>query len=122
MSGEIVWPSTGEFQRRVIIRLWTDQTDANFSVDPIVDSGITRWAKLEPVSGVAYWGTKQVGEEVTHKIWLRWGTGTKPEDITNQHVVDYPQGNRRFRVVRGTNAGDAQKFTCLECKDLGALI
>lgn len=118
---EITWPDVGELVRRVTIKLWTDTANAGFGITQTFDAGITRWAKLEPVSGVAYWGAKQTGDDVTHRVWVRWGTGSKPEDITGQHVIDYPQGNRRFRVVRATNAGDAQKFTMIEVKDLGAI-
>jgi hypothetical protein len=118
---EITWPDIGEFQRRVTIKRWTDAANTGFAVDQTFDAGIARWAKLQPVRGVAYWGGKQIGEEVTHIIWVRWGTGAKPEDITGQHVVEHPQGNRRYRVVRATNAGDAQKFTMIEVKDLGAI-
>lgn len=122
MSGEVSWPDIGQFQRRVIIKQWTDTADTGFSITQSMDTGIKRWAKLDPVTGVAYWNGKQIGEEITHKIWLRWGTGTKPEDLGGQHVVDYPQGNRRFRIVRATNAGDQQKFTMLECKDIGPIV
>jgi len=119
---EIVWPDIGDMQRRVTIKRWTDTANAGFGVDQVVDIGIKRWSRFEPITGVGYWGVKQTGEEVTHKIWLKWGTGTKPADITVQHVIDYPAGNRRFRVVRATNAGDAQRFTCVECKELGQLV
>jgi head-tail adaptor len=117
---EITWPDIGELQRRVTIKKWTD-TASGFGIDQVMDTGFQRWAKLEPAMGVAYWGAKQIGEEITHRIWVRWATGTKPEDITQQYVIDYPAGNRRFRVVRCTNAGDAQKFTMIECKDIGAI-
>jgi hypothetical protein len=119
-SLEITWPEVGDLQRRVIIRLWADKV-TGFAITQTADEGLVRWAKLEPVMGVAYWGAKQVGEEITHKIWVRWGPGTRPGDITMQHVVDYPAGSRRFRVVRATNSGDAQKFTMIECKDIGAI-
>lgn len=115
------WPDPGELVRRVVISLWNDTANVGFGIDQTVDVGLRRWAKLEPVSGVAYWGSKQTGEDITHRIWVRWGTGTKPEDITGQHIIDYPSGNRRFRVVRASNVGDAQIFTMIECKDLGAI-
>lgn len=115
------WPNIGELDRRVTIRRWTDQTNADFGIDQAVDYGQQRWAKIEPVMGVAYWGNKQTGEEVTHKIWLRYGEGTKPEQITGQHVVDHVSENRRYRVVRATHAADAREFTVLECKVLGAI-
>jgi head-tail adaptor len=120
-SVEITWPDVGELQRRVTIKSWSDNPNNGFSITQTVDPGIVRWAKLDPVSGIAAWGSKQIGEDITHRVWLRWGTGTKPADITGQHVIDYPAENRRFRVVRATNAGDAQKFTMVECKDLGAI-
>jgi head-tail adaptor len=123
MSGvEIQWPEIGDMQRRVTIKLWDDQANAGFAITPDYDAGLKRWAKMEPIMGVAYWGDKQIGEAPTHRIWVRWGTGSKPEDITGQHVIEYPSGNRRFRVIRSTNAGDAQKFTMIECKDLGAML
>ena len=122
MSFEIKWPDAGELQRRVVIRLLSDTANSSFGIDHVVDAGITRWAKLEPLLGVAYWGAAQVGEDVTHRVWVRWATGTKPENLTKQHVVDYPMGNRRFRVVRAINVNDAQMFTAIECKDLGVLV
>jgi len=118
----VKWPDAGELVRRVTIRRWTDTANAGFGIDQTFDIGIQRWAKIEPVVGVAYWGAKQIGEEITHRIWVRYGTGTKPEDITGQHVIDHQLGNRRYRVIRTTNAGDAQRYTMIECKDLGAIV
>lgn len=117
----INWPDAGELQRRVTLRRWTSEPNVEMGITETYDAGITRWAKLEPVSGAVYWGSKQVGEEMTHRIWLRFGTGTRPEDITQQHVIDYPNGNARYRVLRATNVGDAQRFTMLEVKLLGEL-
>mgnify|MGYP003393042357 CR=1 FL=1 len=117
----IRWPETGELTRRVVIRKWQDQANAAFGIDQVFDCGIVRWAKISPVVGVAYWGNKQIDEETTHKVWLRYGDGTKPEQITQEHVIDYPQGDRRYRVVRATNVGDASQFTMVEVKELGAM-
>lgn len=115
----IDWPEAGELNRRVTIRRWTDTANAAFGIDQAFDAGIDRWAKMQPVSGAAFWGSKQTGEEITHRFWLRWGTGTKPEEITGQHVIDYQ--NRRYRVMRSSDLGNAQRFTMIECKDLGAI-
>jgi len=115
------WPDTGELVRRIILRRWTDTANVGYGIDQTFDTGIIRWAKIEPVFGVAYFGAKQIGEDITHRVWLRFGPGTKPEDITSQHVIDYPQGARRYRVVRATNSMDAQMFTMIECKDIGAI-
>lgn len=115
----VTWPDPGELQRRVKIRLQTSAANVDMGLTESFDAGLDRWAKLEPVSGAAFWGSKQVDEEMTHRIWIRWGTGTKPEDIDQRHVVDYPNANQRFRVLRATNVGDAQRFTMLEVKLLG---
>jgi len=117
----IAWPETGELVRRVVIRLWSDSSNFAFAIDQNFDVGISRWAKIEPIYGIAYWGNQQVCEETTHRIWLRWGTGTKETDITAQHVIDYPQGNRRYRVIRSLNIDDVQRFTRVDVKDLGAI-
>jgi head-tail adaptor len=117
-----VWPQTGELNRRVVIRVWEDRPNAGFGIDQVFDAGITRWAAIKPVVGVAYWGAKQIDEETTHRIWLRWGKGTKPEDITGQHVIDWPQENRRFRVIRATAALDARQMTMVEVKELGKIV
>jgi len=118
----ITWPDNGELQRRVTVRRRTSQPNVDMGLTETFDAGFSRWAKIDPVSGAAYWGSMQVGEEMTHRIWLRYGTGTKPEDITQQHVIDYPNGNVRYRVLRSINVGDAQRFTMLEVKHLGPII
>ena len=78
-------------------------------------------ALLGTITSSAFWGAEQIGEKPTHRIWVRYGTGTKPEDLTGQHVVDWMSGNQRFRIIRATNAGDAQKFTVMDCKLLGPI-
>lgn len=118
----IRWPESGELNRRVVVRRWSDNANAGFGIDQVYDAGLLRWAKIAPVVGVAYWGQKQIDECVTHRVWLRYGKGTKPEDITGQHVIDHTEGKRRYRVVRSTNAGDAGQFTLVEVKDLGAIV
>lgn len=113
---------SGALNRRVTIRLWTDSANADFGITQAVDAGITRWARIEPVTGVAYWNGKQIGEEITHKIYVRYGSGSRPQDLGGQHVVDHPSGNSRFRIIRATNINDDENFTMLECKDIGPIV
>lgn len=122
MAIKIRYPSAGDLNRRVTIKTWTDAASTGFAIDQTFDAGINRWAKLEPMIGVANRDGQQVGEEITHRIWVRWGAGTRPEDLTVQHVVDYPNKNRRYRVVRAVNPKDTQLFTMIECKDIGAIV
>jgi SPP1 family predicted phage head-tail adaptor len=115
---EITWPDSGELVRRINIRLWSDTPNAFAGVDQVVDEGVTCWAKKSPTSGVRYWGTKQIGEEATHLFWVRYQVRT-PEQVTGEHVVEHD--GRRYRVLRATNVGDAQRFTMIETKDLGVI-
>ena len=115
------WPDTGELTRQVIIRLWTDTANAGFSIDHTYDIGITRWAKIEPVAPMAFWNGEQIDEKPTHKIYVRYASGSRPEDINQQHVVDWPLMNQRFRILRALNMMDAQRYTLLECKLLGPI-
>lgn len=105
----------GELTRRVWIRKWMDVPNGSFGITQVVDVGIRRFAKIQPVSGVLYWGTKQVGEEITHKIFVRYA-GCKPESITGAHVVEAE--GRRYRVKRATDVED-RKFTMIEVTDIG---
>ncbi len=113
-------PTIGDLNRRVLLRVWTDTPNISFGVTPTEDAGITRFAKISPVSGTYNWGTKQVGDEITHRVWLRYATGTKPEDITGAHVVEHK--NRRYRVKRCTNWEDSQRFTMIEVTDMGNIV
>lgn len=112
-------PATGELNRRVIIRQFSDVPNVSFGTTQIVDAGITVWAKIVPVSGALFWGTKQVGDDITHRLWIRYGTGTKPEDITGAHIVEY-QG-QRYRVKRTSDFEGAKTYTMIEVTLLGAI-
>lgn len=116
-----VWPQTGELNRRVVIRNWEDRPNAGFGIDQVFDAGITRWAAIKPIVGVAYWAGKQIDMKATHCVAVRYGTGTKPEEITGQHVIDHPAENKRYRVHRCTCPHDARQFTYLEVEELGEI-
>ena len=111
----------GALNRRVVIKLWADSSNADFGINQTVDVGITRWARIIPVAGLAYWNNKQVDEEITHKIVVRYGSGTKPQDLSGQHVVDHLSENTRYRIVKTTHVDDSRVFTLLECKELGPI-
>lgn len=112
-------PNSGELQRRIRLRVWTDYPNAAFAVDQKVDHGIERWAKVEPVYGLANRAGMQTGEMPTHLFWVRYAPGTRPEDLTANHVIEW--NGHRYRVMDALNALDAQRFTRISAKDLGAI-
>jgi SPP1 family predicted phage head-tail adaptor len=113
---EITWPAPGELTRRVIIRRWQDEATGFGDIEADYPPVAECWAKKSPVSGVRYWGGKQIGEEVTHLFWIRFQV-LPPEEVTGEHVIEHD--GRRYRVMRTTNVGDAQRYTMIETKDLG---
>lgn len=117
----ITWPNVSELDRRVLIRRWTSQANFDMGLNETFDVGITRWAKIKPVAGSAFFDGQQTDEGMTHRIWIKYGTGSKPQDITTNHVIDHAASNERFRVLRATNVGDAQRYTMIEVNLLGAI-
>ncbi|MGE5467290.1 MAG: head-tail adaptor protein [Ignavibacteria bacterium] len=110
-------PDTGELQRRINIRLWSDVPNEFSGIDQTFSAGIWRWAKREPVHGLALRAGMQTEEAPTDLWWVRYGTGTKPEDITQNHVIEW--NGLRFRVLDTINVEDAQRFTRITTKLLG---
>lgn len=119
MSNVISWPDSGELVRRIQIRLWSDVPNGAFGVDPVFDVGITRWAKVEPQQGLAIRADMQTGEVATHDFWVRYGPGTRPNDITSSHVIEL--AGRRYRVLDTIDVDDAQRFTRISTKELGVI-
>ena len=76
-------------------------------------------AEVDPVHGLAIRAGAQTGEVPTHLFWLRYGPGTRPEDITASHVIEWQ--NRRYRVLDALDANNAQRFTRVSAKDLGVI-
>ena len=90
-----------------------------FGVTQTFDKGITRWAKHEPVHGLAIRAGMQTSEIPTDLFWVRYGTNSKPEDITTAHVIEWAK--RRYRVMDTIDAEDKQQFTRITTKYLGAI-
>ncbi len=106
-------------QHRVLVRLWTDVPNTAFGLDQTFDAGVERWAKVEPIHSLTMRANVQTGEAPTHLVWLRWGQGTQPEDITGTHVVEWR--GRRYRVMDAITVDGADRFTRVSVKDIGAL-
>lgn len=117
MSNEL--PNPGELQRRIVIRTWSDVPNAAFGVDQTFDAGIPRWAKVEPIYGIAIRAGMNTGEVPTHLFWVRYGPGTQDVDINASQVIEWR--GRRYRVLDAINVNNADRFTRISAKDLGAI-
>jgi len=112
-------PNFGELDKRIVIRLWSDVSNGAYGLDQAFDPGLSRWAKADPIQGLAIRNGAQTGEEPTHFFWLRYGPGTTPQEITAAHVIEW--NGRRYRVIDSINIAGAQRFTRITAKDLGAI-
>ena len=107
-------PATGELIWLTTIRKWQDVPGFDNAIDQTFDAGVKAWAKLTPVAGSTYYGSKQTGDDVTHRFEIRYLDG-----ITAEHVVEL--NNIRYRVKRMSHMNGARRFTALEVKELGTI-
>ncbi len=112
-------PQAGELNRRITIRLWADVPNAAFGLDQTFDPGTPRWAKVEPIHSLAIRAGQQTGEEPTHLVWVRYSPGTRPQDISASHVIEWR--GRRYRVLDSIDVADAGRFTRITVKDIGVI-
>jgi head-tail adaptor len=112
-------PAIGDLDRRITIRQWVDMPNAAFGLDQTFDAGVTVWAKVEPVHGLANRAAAQTGEAPTDFFWVRASTGTRAQDLTAAHVVEW--AGRRYRIIDAIAVGQMRRFTRISAKDLGAI-
>lgn len=111
-------PGAGELDKRVQIRTWLDAPDGGVGMAQQYVTQWECWAKLEPISGASYWGSRQVNEQVTDMIIVRQVAGkSDPASITGQHVIDYK--GQRWACRRVTDINGAGRFTAVEAELLG---
>lgn len=104
---------------RILLRVGAESANAAFGLDESVDTGKALWAKVEPVHSLVIRAGMQTGEVPTHLVFIRYSVGTKPEDITAEHVIDY-QG-RRYRCMDAIDFEGKRRFTRISVKDLGPI-
>ncbi len=112
----------GKLNRRVTIRKQTDMPAMGAAITQTFDAGVTVWANVEPVGNAIFYGTKQVGENVTHRIIVRYQPGIVDDmTITGDHVVDQAIGAKtvRYRVKRASDLHDDRTYLLMEVESLG---
>lgn len=109
----------GELTRKIRIRLWTDVPNATFGLTPTFDEGIKRWAKKEPINSLHILHGANTEESPTDLFWVRHATGTRPEDLTTEHVIELD--GKRYRILSVVNVNDEDRFTRIAVKYLEAI-
>ncbi|MBS1198155.1 MAG: head-tail adaptor protein [Proteobacteria bacterium] len=112
-------PGAGELNRRIVIRLRADVPNAAFGLDQTASTVRVVYAKYEPIHGLALRAGMQTGEEATDLFFVRHAEGTRPQDLTADHIIDF--NGRRYRIMDSIDIGGAGRFTRITTKDLGAI-
>lgn len=97
-------PRAGELHHRVRILTWRDQPTGEAAATPEFEFAATCWARLEPVGEVILQGSRNAGDQVTHRMFVRRRT-----DLTVRHVVEHD--GKRYRVRRVTELSGERRFT-----------
>lgn len=111
--------SAGKLKHFVRFRRHLDVPNGQLGLDETYPTEFDRWAGIEQISAATYYGAKQVGESVTHWIVIRRGTGTRPQDLTTDWVIEHD--GQRYRVSRARTHPDDDRFTAIEAFELGAI-
>lgn len=115
-AGRLRGPAIGEMDRLVTIKAWED-VPAGFALVQQYDDVQMAWASVLPVGSALFYGSQQVGEEVTHRL-TTWRTSTlHSAAITARHVVEHD--GLRYRVRRATDMNGERAFVILDLEQLG---
>lgn len=110
-------PNTGDLIYLVTVKKWHDAAAMSGGITQTFDEAVDAWASIDPVGNAIYFGTKQVGEDVTHRIITHYTDAINDRKITAEHVVEYD--NQRYRVRRASNLNGQRIWVMLEVELLG---
>lgn len=109
----------GDFDRRIAVRLWSDEPMPDFSTSQEFDTVQTVWARKRPVGPGLFYGTQQVEGGVTHQYFFRHTALLNERTITQLHVVE--DAGQRYRVKRAMNVEEAGELMQLDVTLLGVI-
>ena len=114
-------PTAGELNRQILIRQRTDLPTMGVSLTETYSEGKSAFAKLTPVGNATFFGTQQVGENVTHSFVVR----KRAEDqitayeITGDFVIDCE--GFRYRVKRCDDLKGERHTLLIQTELLGVI-
>jgi len=110
-------PKAGELTRLIAIKSQTDMPAMGAAVSQEFTLMGEVWAKHQPVGNAIFYGTKQVGENVTDRFIVRRNKCVNEQTITANHVIEFDC--TRYRVRRASDLGGLRQFTSIEAERLG---
>lgn len=105
-------PSAGELDRRITVRLRSDDPAPDLGLDSVFSDQKKWWAKIEPVGTAVYANGVQTDVKITHRVILYYLKG-----MSDAHEVVH--GGSIYRVKRVADMNGSRRFTVLEVEELG---
>lgn len=102
---------------RATIKGWQDMPAMGGGISQTFDAGQPAWAKREPLGNAVFFGTKQVGEDITDRFIIRRTSLLTDRTITGEHVIEGE--GQRFRVKRVSAMDGGRKFVVIETELIG---
>ena len=110
-------PEIGSLDRRVRLRVLEHLPNdrMGFSKSTVVKDEV--WGKLETAGSGIYFGTKQVSEGVTHRVYVRRYDGrTRPQDVVG--ITEVEIDGVVYRVRRAADVAGARRFTVFDVEEI----
>lgn len=102
MSSNIV--IVGELRHRITILTKVEVEEANGAATlPIYNEIVTVWGSVESIAGLTRIDTKQIGEEITHRITIRYF-----KNLTSEHWLKFK--NRNFVIKNIKNIDERNQY------------
>lgn len=114
-------PAAGELNRIALIRQRTDLPAMGTGITETYTDGVSAFAKLTPVGNATFFGTQQVGEDVTHSFVVRRRDedGITAYGIDTNYVLDCE--GYRYRVKRCDDLQGERHTLLIQCELLGEI-
>ena len=101
----------GKLKKRLDIQTFTEVPSAQYATTKTWTTTATVWGNIEPIKGSVYFASKQIGENVTHKIIVRFPASS----ITTENWVLHNSIRYRIRAVR--NLAQDNRYIELMCEE-----
>lgn len=113
----MILPLPGELNRRASLISVNHTPTGDFELKENRKVVATVWAKFEVIGGSSYWGSVNVEETTTHRIYVRYVNNlTRPQDLKD--LVEVECEGINYLVKRCTDVNNAHRFTMLEVEEI----
>jgi len=112
-------PTAGQLRRRLTINKRIETPNNANNLDSSYAPVATVWCKREAVKGSAYFTSRQVGDDITHRFTVRHNpTIMAAADLGTMYELECD--GQHYRPQRMYELTDTDRFTVIEAVELGS--